>query len=336
MAQASLVLLTAAAFAAGPFLFPEFSGYPPDSFPVPQQNAPVQPAGYAFGIWGPIYLWLLASAAFGLWQRRGDPGWARMRPPLIVSLALGAIWLPLAQYDPLPATVVLWAMWAAGLVALFRAPQDDRALAAWPLGLYAGWLSAAACVSLGLVLAGYGLVGQRTAALAMLALAIGLAAAIQLTLRRTPTFGLAVAWALVGIHVANYPVRIDIAGLAAGGAVGIGALTLLNAVQEWRSLRACSDAEGASARMAAAAIHAPHPGRRLEGGPGRRRRRRPRGGRKRGSPYALPFFFFRCLASAPAVLSRRPRNGLSPPWPRMVSRIGVPGMSKSSRKPPTR
>lgn len=236
MTRAILTLLATLAFAAGPILFPDFSGYPPDRFPVPQFDAPVQPAGYAFAIWGPIYLWLLGSAAFGLWRRADAPGWMPMRPALILSLAVGAVWLPVAQYAPLLATVLLWTMWAAAMVALFRAPREDRALAAWPLGLYAGWLSAAACVSLGLVLAGYGLTGTRGAALAMVALAIGLAAAIQMKLRGAPTFGLAVTWALIAIYVANAGQHIDVAGLAVGGAAGIGALTLLNSFQEagWR------------------------------------------------------------------------------------------------------
>ena len=238
MTSAILTLLTTLAFAAGPLLFPDFGGYPPDRFPVPQENAPVQPAGYAFAIWGPIYLWLLASAGFGLWRRADDPDWAPMRPALSVSLALGAVWLPLAQYDPLLATVLIWAMWLAAMMAMVRAPRNDRALAAWPVALYTGWLSAAACVSLGLVLAGYGLVGARTAALAMVALAVVLAAAIQLGSRSAPTFGLAVVWALIAIYVANGVGQADVAGLAAGGAIGIGALTLFNAVREFRGRQA--------------------------------------------------------------------------------------------------
>jgi hypothetical protein len=237
MLLAIVTFLLALAFAAGPVLFPEFNGYPADSFPIPQRNAPVQPAGYAFAIWGPIYLWLLVSAGFGLWQRPANGGWARTRPPLLLSLAVGTVWLPLAQRAPVLATAALWLMWAGALSALFRAPSTDKAFLVWPLGLYAGWLSAAACVGTGLVIAGYGLVDQRGAALAMLALAIALGAAIQFRLGHAPTFGLAIVWALAGIVVANASARVDIAGLALGGAFGIAALTIFRAVQSGRAGR---------------------------------------------------------------------------------------------------
>ena len=50
-----LVALAALAFAASPLLVPGFGGFDPNRFPVPQENPPVQPAGYAFAIWGLIY-----------------------------------------------------------------------------------------------------------------------------------------------------------------------------------------------------------------------------------------------------------------------------------------
>ena len=95
MAQlwAALVLLGALVFAAAPFLTPGFNGFEPSQFPVPQDDPPVQPAGYAFSIWGLIYLWLIAGAVFGLWKRADEPDWAALRPPLFASLALGSVWL---------------------------------------------------------------------------------------------------------------------------------------------------------------------------------------------------------------------------------------------------
>ena len=161
--RAALVLLAALVFAAGPFLFPEFGGFEPGAYPVPQDDPPVQPAGYAFAIWGPIYLWLLVSAGYGLLRRREDPAWDATRLPLIVSLAVGAVWLPVANASPVWASVLIWIMLLAALAAVFRAPKTDRGLLAWPLGLYAGWLTAASVVSLGLLAAGYGLLEEPQA-----------------------------------------------------------------------------------------------------------------------------------------------------------------------------
>ena len=234
MIGAIFTLVVALAFAAGPFLFPEFGGFAPDRFPIPQEDPPIQPAGYAFAIWGVIYLWLVVSAIFGLWRRADDPDWARMRPALILSMALGVVWLPVANENPLLAMVMIWAMWATALSALFRAPQSDRSMALWPVGLYTGWLSAASAVATGFVLGGYGLLGEEAAALLMVGFAVALSASIQLKLRRAPTFAIAVAWALVAIFVVNQSDFPQVAGLAGGGAIGMAALAIFAAVGDLR------------------------------------------------------------------------------------------------------
>jgi len=49
--KAILVLIAALAFAITPFLSPEFGGFDPNLYPMPQDDPPVQPAGWAFSIW---------------------------------------------------------------------------------------------------------------------------------------------------------------------------------------------------------------------------------------------------------------------------------------------
>ena len=68
--RAIIVLIVAIAFAIAPFLSPEFVGFDPDKYPIPQRNPAVQPAGWAFSIWGPIYLWLIAHATLGAFKFR--------------------------------------------------------------------------------------------------------------------------------------------------------------------------------------------------------------------------------------------------------------------------
>lgn len=199
--KAILVLAAAIAFAAAPFFVP-FDGFDPSQYPVPQDDPPVQPAGYAFSIWGPIYLWLLASAGFGLVQRADSAAWDRTRWPLFLSLAPGAAWLSVAQISPVWATVLIWFMLATALVALLRAPSDDKASLAWPVGLYAGWLTAASAVSLGLLSAGYGFAGPVTAAWVAIAIAALVAAGV-VRWTANPAYALAVIWALIAVVVRN-------------------------------------------------------------------------------------------------------------------------------------
>jgi hypothetical protein len=87
--KAILVLAAAIAFASAPLWSDGFGGFDPYRYPDPQVDPPVQPAGYAFSIWGPIYLWLLAHAAYGLFARADDAGWDRTRWPLFISLGIG-------------------------------------------------------------------------------------------------------------------------------------------------------------------------------------------------------------------------------------------------------
>lgn len=201
---AYLVFLTALGFAASPLLVPEFSGFDPDQFPIPQNDPPVQPAGYAFAIWAPIYAWLVLSGGFGVVSRLRASDWQDMRPSLIMAQGLGILWLPVATISPLGASVLIWALLVSALVALRKAPVLDRWMARAPLGLFAGWLSAASSVSVGLVLAGYGGADPQVAAFVGLGLAFGLAAVVLSVIPRIPEYALAVAWALVAIAVANW------------------------------------------------------------------------------------------------------------------------------------
>ncbi|MFP7570638.1 hypothetical protein [Marivita sp. S2033] len=220
-----LVLVAAIAFAASPFFAEGFNGFDPNQFPIPQDNPPVQPAGYAFSIWGLIYAWLIIGAGFGVLKRIDDPDWAAMRPPLVVSLAIGAIWLPVANVSPIIATILIWAMLVSAFFSLFRVGDTDRWLQQAPVAIYAGWLTAASSVSIGLLLAGYGVLPPTVAALAALALGLGVALVAQYRLHRAPEYGVTVIWALIGVIVANTgPLNIAVVGLCVVGIIAILAL----------------------------------------------------------------------------------------------------------------
>lgn len=227
--KAALLAAAAAAFAAAPLAMP-FQGFDPELFPVPQQDPPIQPAGYAFAIWGPIYLWLLVSAVFGLLRRTDAPGWDAARWPLTGSLVIGTAWLAVAQASPVWATVLIWAMLALALLALARAPVADRWLFRAPVALYAGWLTAASWVAIGLVGAGYGIgPGAQGWAFGGLAAALAMAALVQWRLAGSPVYAAAVCWGLVGVAVANSGKSPGLVALSLGGAVALAAIAALGA-----------------------------------------------------------------------------------------------------------
>ncbi|ETA52680.1 hypothetical protein [Ponticoccus alexandrii] len=215
-------LLAALAFAASPLLTPGFGGFEPGQFPMQIEEPPVQPAGYAFAIWGLIYAWLIASTLFGLLRRADDTDWTPMRPALFATLALGATWLPVAVMTPLGATLLIWLMLAGAFLALFRVGDTDRWLQQAPVAVLAGWLTAAACVALGVVLGGYGWLPPTPAALLSLLVAVAIAITVQYRLHRAPEYGITVIWALVGVIVANMqPFNAAVAGLSLLGILAI-------------------------------------------------------------------------------------------------------------------
>ena len=218
---AVLTLFASVAFAISPVWVPDFGGFDPTQFPYPQLNAPVQPAGYAFAIWGVIYAWLIVGMMYGLWKRAKDVQWNTMRPALLISLAIGAAWLPVATFSPIWATILIWLMLVPALVALFRSPVGDRGWASGPIGLYAGWLSAASFAAVGLLLAGYGWTSQTTAAWICVGAASILGFGIQWRLARAPTYGIAIIWAFVAIAVRNEFAINSVASLAMIGSIAL-------------------------------------------------------------------------------------------------------------------
>ena len=219
------ILLAALAFATVPF-FSSFAGYGPDAFPIPQVNPPAQPAGYAFAIWGVIYLWLVISAGLGVTRHANEPTWRAARLPLLISLVIGAIWLPVAETNAIAATVLIWTMLITALLALWRAPDTHRWSFKAPIALYAGWLAAASWVSVALVGAGYGLFfNAATWAILIVVAATALSALVLTRLNAIPEFGGAVTWALIAV-VAKDGLSTPSAWLAGFGSLFIAALTI--------------------------------------------------------------------------------------------------------------
>jgi hypothetical protein len=223
---ALILLLATIAFGIAPFVTPPFTGYDPSLFPVKIGRPAIQPAGYAFAIWSVIYLWLILHAVYGLWRRAEAPAWTASRLPLTVAVAVGVVWLWIAGQSAIWGTVTIWIMAGGALGAFLRAPTEpDRWLLSGPLAIIAGWLTAAAAVSTGVLIAGYGLLSNSTLALAMLVLVLGLALVVQGRKPRMPVYGLTVVWALVGVIVAN---RVDTPLVA--GAAAVGAVVMLGGV----------------------------------------------------------------------------------------------------------
>lgn len=196
-----VIVVLAIAFAASPLVSDGFGGFYPESFPVQVERWPAQPVGWAFSIWGLIYAGLIAGAVWAAWRPDQSPGWGRAAWPLGISLFIGIFWIEAAMRAPVIATAMILPMAAAAIVAMRRAGADWRA---WlPLGLYAGWLTAASGVAVSVVVTGYGLAGARVAAIVLILAVLAVALAVAATRPRIWSYTFGVGWALLGVIVAN-------------------------------------------------------------------------------------------------------------------------------------
>lgn len=219
MTRALLTLLFTVTFVGSSF-FSSFTGFESGQLPIPQIDPPIQPAGYAFAIWGLIYGWLIVSAVFGIWKRATDPVWDIMRVPLIISLALGTPWLWVATQSAIAATVLIFAMAIPAMVAMKLASVQDRWWALVPISIYAGWLTAASFVSLGSTAAGYGILfDQDIWVFVCIALALLVTLGVQWINPAAPAYGITVIWALQGIIISNGESYVSTAAVIGGAIV---------------------------------------------------------------------------------------------------------------------
>ncbi|MBU2271528.1 MAG: hypothetical protein KKG14_00185 [Alphaproteobacteria bacterium] len=174
-------------------------------------------AGYAFSIWGVIYLGLLIYAVRQALPQTGESllihrfGW----PSAAAFLGIGW-WIVAAAFDWETATVVLiFASLAvllvpllinAGAIRALTRSDRDRWMVVWPLALLAGWLTVAAPLNLLTVVTGNEALPAMLSptAWAMLAIVVVGLVAVGVTQQlRTLAYALPIAWGLLGAFVAE-------------------------------------------------------------------------------------------------------------------------------------
>lgn len=196
----------------------------------------IEPALYAFFVWGPIFGCSLAYAVYqALPANRENPLLRRIGWFTAATFVATGFW---SVFVPQGWLLAALGMLAINLVCLgaayLRIAQDarhrepsrgERRLVALPIALFLGWLTAANAVSLlselvrgGLLAAGG--TGEATGGALLLLLGGALATALVALGRTGPaqgylTYGGTVLWALVGIVVQ----QVDASALTTGAAI---------------------------------------------------------------------------------------------------------------------
>jgi len=180
-------------------------------------NQTLQVAGYAFSIWGLLYLGLLAYAGRQALPQTGESllinrmGW----PSAVAMFGIG-LWIVVAALNLKAASVaVIFASLLALLVPLLATAKPirttgvmerDRWFLIWPLAALAGWLTIAAPLNLITTATAFDALPAFVSptAWAIVAIAVVVLVGIEVTLYlRTMAYPLPIAWGLVGAFVAE-------------------------------------------------------------------------------------------------------------------------------------
>lgn len=200
------------------------------------------PAGYAFSIWGLIFI---TMAVYAVWQLLPAQHTSRLpdavAKPLAVANLASAAWVVLFAYELiLPSVLTMLVILGALILAYGRA--RNRVLAdkasrwvSMPFALYLGWISVASVLNVTIGLRQLGWLPAENLgvllSLALLAVVVVLGLMISRTFREM-VFSLVLAWALVAIWVARrgagqYP-ELAWAALAGALVVVLGSYVLIS------------------------------------------------------------------------------------------------------------
>jgi hypothetical protein len=202
-------------------------------------------AGYAFSIWGLIFL---LDLVFAFWLGRKTealerPGTQAVRASSATGFALTASWMIVFSQQWFGLSLfIIWAALASLLYAALRLQRvpltpTRRRWALVPLGLHVGWLSLAVFLNTAQVIVAY----QWLPAMPMLNWTLGLWAASALlvlaanaALHGHPAYGAAVVWGLIGVYIAQSGSALPGAPVSAWVALGLMVLLLAQCAYLWR------------------------------------------------------------------------------------------------------
>jgi len=171
------------------------------------------PAGYAFSIWGLIYLGLGAFTVYqALPAQRENPALRKIGYWYVISSAANIAWLFLWHYEQFPWTLLAMVTILISLIVIYQrlgtgrtsVSGMERWLVRIPFSVYMGWISVATIANVTDVLdyvgwSGWGIQPQVWAVI-MLVIGTGLALVMSL-LRGDSAYILVFAWAFAAIAV---------------------------------------------------------------------------------------------------------------------------------------
>lgn len=172
----------------------------------------ITPAGYAFSIWGIIYLTLAVFAFFQFFKGKEVRFYKLVWPYVLINFGANCLWLVAFQNEWLVLSLALMVVILMSLVHIFKIfyrlkrmiGTTHRYFFHVPFGLYFGWVSVAAVVNTAVVLSSFDLpfFDNNEGLFAIITLIVALALALMLLFSQKDfIYSFAVLWALIAIYV---------------------------------------------------------------------------------------------------------------------------------------
>ncbi len=179
----------------------------------------ITPAGYAFAIWGLIYLTLAVFAFFQLTKGKEVRFYKLVWPYFLVNAVANVLWLLAFQNEHIGFSVLIMAIILATLIAIFRLfYRLQRSLGTTrryffqvPFSMYFGWICVASIVNVAAYLKSISLPALENIEPLLAMVMIIIAAVLGLTVliaKKDYVFALTVVWALFGIWIGQQDTAI--------------------------------------------------------------------------------------------------------------------------------
>lgn len=177
------------------------------------------PAGYAFSIWGVIYIGLLSFVVFQARELFSDRNKSNVTEQIgwwfVVSCAANILWIFAWLNEYLLLSVLIMMFLLFSLIRIIyntRMELDDEPLKViafvwWPFSFYSGWIAVALIANVAAYLTSIGWNGFGISEITWTIIMILIAGVINLVItwtRNMREFALVGVWALVAIAVANW------------------------------------------------------------------------------------------------------------------------------------
>lgn len=205
------------------------------------------PAGYAFSIWGLIYLLLLGFIiySFAILKREKESQIIlQVGYWFVLTCLANSIWIMMWTFDYVGVSVLFMLVLLGGLIKIIvntkmeltHPPFRVVAMVWWPFSLYSGWISVALIANISAFLTKIGWSGWGISDMNWSIIMLIIAGVLYLFMtwkRNMREFALVGVWAIIAVSLANqnHP-QIYITGFVVAGIIG--ASSLLHAVKNFR------------------------------------------------------------------------------------------------------